>query len=54
MGLLFPNRYLVGIAILSALYTGGQTFRQIHQLYFAKDLPPLKHAVVVDFVGDQV
>uniref|UniRef100_A0A7C9DYY2 CASP-like protein n=1 Tax=Opuntia streptacantha TaxID=393608 RepID=A0A7C9DYY2_OPUST len=47
-------RYLLAIAILSTLYTGGQCYRQFHQTYAGKDLLPLKTAALIDFVGDQI
>lgn len=47
-------RYLLAIAILSTLYTGGQCYRQFHQTYTGKDLLPLKTVALIDFVGDQI
>lgn len=47
-------RYLLAIAILSMLYTGGQCYRQFHQTYTGRDLLPLKTAALIDFVGDQI
>ncbi|WVZ07188.1 hypothetical protein V8G54_020534 [Vigna mungo] len=46
-------RYLLAIAILSSLYTGGQAFRQIHELSTAKQLLKPKMAAIIDFAGDQ-
>ena len=51
---MYEIRYLLAIAILSTLYTGGQCYRQFHQAYAGKDLLPLKTAALIDFVGDQV
>ncbi|BAT83991.1 hypothetical protein VIGAN_04125000 [Vigna angularis var. angularis] len=47
-------RYLLAIAILSSLYTGGQAFRQIHELSTAKQLLKPKMAAIIDFAGDQI
>ncbi|XP_047152132.1 CASP-like protein 4B1 [Vigna umbellata] len=47
-------RYLLAIAILSSLYTGGQAFRQIHELSTAKQLLKPKMAAIIDFSGDQI
>jgi len=48
------DRYLLAIAILSSLYTGGQAFRQIHELSTAKQLLKPRMAAMLDFFGDQV
>jgi len=48
------DRYLLAIAILSSLYTGGQAFRQIRELSTAKQMLKPKMAAIIDFVGDQV
>ncbi|KAK8466432.1 hypothetical protein PHAVU_008G090400 [Phaseolus vulgaris] len=47
-------RYLLAIAILSSLYTGGQAFRQIHELSTAKQLLKPRMAAMLDFFGDQI
>ncbi|QCE12047.1 hypothetical protein DEO72_LG10g3287 [Vigna unguiculata] len=47
-------RYLLAIAILSSLYTGGQAFRQIRELSTAKQMLKPKMAAIIDFVGDQI
>ncbi|KAJ1419274.1 Casparian strip membrane protein domain [Sesbania bispinosa] len=47
-------RYLLAIAILSSLYTGGQVFRQVHELSTGKTLLQPRIASLIDFVGDQV
>ncbi|XP_061375833.1 CASP-like protein 4B1 isoform X2 [Gastrolobium bilobum] len=47
-------RYLLAIAILSILYTGGQVFRQAHELSTGKNLLQLRTVALIDFVGDQV
>ncbi|XP_061375832.1 CASP-like protein 4B1 isoform X1 [Gastrolobium bilobum] len=46
-------RYLLAIAILSILYTGGQVFRQAHELSTGKNLLQLRTVALIDFVGDQ-
>jgi len=48
------DRYLLGMAILSSLYTGGQAFRQIHELSTAKQMLKPRMAAMIDFFGDQV
>ncbi|CAO2839243.1 unnamed protein product [Amaranthus hypochondriacus] len=47
-------RYLLGIAILSTIYTGLQCFRHIHQLSTGNEIITLKNSALVDFIGDQV
>lgn len=47
-------RYLLAIAILSSLYTGGQAFRQVHELSRGKQLLQPRMAAMIDFFGDQV
>ncbi|KAK7294784.1 hypothetical protein RJT34_17680 [Clitoria ternatea] len=46
-------RYLLAIAILSSLYTGGQTFRQVREFSTGKQLLKPRMAAMVDFFGDQ-
>lgn len=47
-------RYLLAIAILSTLYTGGQVLRHIHELSTGKFLLQQRTSAMVDFFGDQV
>ncbi|OAY41570.1 hypothetical protein MANES_09G112600v8 [Manihot esculenta] len=46
-------RYLLAIAILSTLYTGGQVLRHIHELSTGKFLLQQRTSAMVDFFGDQ-
>ncbi|KAL2900014.1 CASP-like protein 4B1 [Bienertia sinuspersici] len=47
-------RYLLGIAILSTLYTGFQCFKYVHQLSSGKEFVSMKTSALIDFVGDQI
>ncbi|XP_051130338.1 CASP-like protein 4B1 [Andrographis paniculata] len=47
-------RYLVGIAILSTLYTGFQVFRQYRELSKNRPLFSWKHLPMADFLSDQI
>ncbi|MED6175035.1 hypothetical protein PIB30_074759 [Stylosanthes scabra] len=47
-------RYLLGIAILSSLYSGIQCFRQAKELSSNKKLIQPNTAALVDFFGDQI
>ncbi|XP_038702438.1 CASP-like protein 4B1 [Tripterygium wilfordii] len=47
-------RYLLGIAILSTLYTGIQTLRHVHELSTGKSMLQPRTSALVDFVGDQI
>ncbi|XP_052176289.1 CASP-like protein 4B1 [Diospyros lotus] len=47
-------RYVLAIAILSTLYTAGQTFRQIYELSAGTQLFPRRNLAFVDFFGDQI
>ncbi|XP_004506917.1 CASP-like protein 4B4 [Cicer arietinum] len=46
-------RYLLAGGIISILYTGGQVFRQIHELSTGNHLLRATTTTVIDFVGDQ-
>ncbi|KAG6435798.1 hypothetical protein SASPL_100675 [Salvia splendens] len=47
-------RYVLAIAILSALYTGFQTGRHIHEIHTNKEIISRKNASIFDFIGDQI
>lgn len=47
-------RYVVAIAILSTLYTGLQSWCEIHKLKTNREMLPWQNAAAVDFCGDQV
>ncbi|XP_052173859.1 CASP-like protein 4B1 [Diospyros lotus] len=47
-------RYVLAIAVLSALYTGAQTARQIHELYSGKQSFAQRNLALFDFIGDQI
>ncbi|GAV76900.1 DUF588 domain-containing protein [Cephalotus follicularis] len=47
-------RYVLAIAILSTLYTGGQVLRHVHELSTGKQMIPRRTSAIVDFVGDQI
>ncbi|KAE9603149.1 hypothetical protein Lalb_Chr12g0207401 [Lupinus albus] len=47
-------RYLLAVAILSSLYTGGQVYRQVHELFIGKNLLQPRTAALIDFFGDQI
>ncbi|XP_061375809.1 CASP-like protein 4B4 [Gastrolobium bilobum] len=47
-------RYLLAIAIISSLYTGGQVFRQALELSTGQTLLQSRTLAFIDFVGDQV
>ncbi|KAL8120277.1 hypothetical protein AgCh_017438 [Apium graveolens] len=46
-------RYLVAIAILSTLYTGGHVFLQLHESLTNKQMFSLWNLAFFNFVGDQ-
>ncbi|OVA17215.1 Uncharacterized protein family UPF0497 [Macleaya cordata] len=48
------SRYLLAIAILSTLYTGGQVLRQIHQFSTGKAIFEQRTTGFADFFGDQI
>ncbi|GLT73762.1 hypothetical protein SLA2020_455990 [Shorea laevis] len=47
-------RYLLAIAILSTLYTGGQELRHVHEISKGKKMFDIRTSAMVDFFGDQV
>ncbi|KAJ9185435.1 hypothetical protein P3X46_005073 [Hevea brasiliensis] len=47
-------RYLLAIAILSTLYTGGQVLRHVHELWTGKLTLQRRTSAMVDFFGDQI
>ncbi|KAM7265719.1 hypothetical protein ACFE04_003402 [Oxalis oulophora] len=47
-------RYVLAIAILSTLYTGGQALRHVHELSTAKPFFEQKKSALLDFFGDQI
>ncbi|XP_047307047.1 CASP-like protein 4B4 [Impatiens glandulifera] len=47
-------RYFVAISIMSMIYTGAQTFRQINELSTGKQVIDPKTFAIVDFYGDQI
>ncbi|XP_074324659.1 CASP-like protein 4B1 [Apium graveolens] len=47
-------RYLVAIAILSTLYTGGHVFLQLHESLTNKQMFSLWNLAFFNFVGDQI
>ncbi|KAK1365557.1 hypothetical protein POM88_041118 [Heracleum sosnowskyi] len=47
-------RYLVAIAILSTLYTGGHVFVQVHELLTKKQMFSRRNLALFNFVGDQI
>lgn len=47
-------RYVLGIAILSTLYTGGQVFRQVHELSTGRETFSRRNLALFDFIGDQI
>ncbi|KAL8526560.1 hypothetical protein ACS0TY_015666 [Phlomoides rotata] len=47
-------RYVMAIAILSTLYTGLQSFRQIYQLSTGREVFSGRTIAIVDFCGDQI
>ncbi|CAL0306263.1 unnamed protein product [Lupinus luteus] len=47
-------RYLLAVAILSSLYTGGQVYRQVQELSIGKNLLQPRTAALIDFFGDQI
>lgn len=47
-------RYLVAIAILSTLYTGGHIFVQVHESLTKKQMFSRQNLALFNFVGDQV
>ncbi|KAA8517482.1 hypothetical protein F0562_017775 [Nyssa sinensis] len=47
-------RYVLAIAILSTLYTGGQFMRQVHELSTGKETFPRRNLALIDFYGDQI
>ncbi|KAF9665313.1 hypothetical protein SADUNF_Sadunf16G0109800 [Salix dunnii] len=47
-------RYLLAIAMLSTLYTAGQTLRHVHELSTRKQMLEKRTSAMVDFFGDQI
>ncbi|XP_024966909.1 CASP-like protein 4B1 [Cynara cardunculus var. scolymus] len=47
-------RYALAIAILSTLYTGLQSWRQIHEMSTGKEIISGRNSAVIDFFGDQI
>ncbi|KAI3447832.1 hypothetical protein Pfo_004497 [Paulownia fortunei] len=47
-------RYVLAIAILSTLYTGLQTLRQVHELSTAREILSRQNVAMIDFFGDQI
>ncbi|KAK9723606.1 hypothetical protein RND81_05G011600 [Saponaria officinalis] len=47
-------RYVLAIAILSTMYTGVQTYKQVHQLQTGRELFAFKNSALIEFVGDQI
>ncbi|KAI5392157.1 CASP-like protein 4B1 [Lathyrus oleraceus] len=47
-------RYLLVVTIFSSLYTGGQVYRQIHELSTGNNMFRATTAALIDFLGDQV
>ncbi|KAL9253711.1 CASP-like protein [Drosera capensis] len=47
-------RYVLAIAILSTLYTGLQSLKQVHQLSTGRGLIDERTSALVDFFGDQI
>ncbi|XP_057808231.1 CASP-like protein 4B4 [Salvia miltiorrhiza] len=47
-------RYVVAVAILSTLYAGLQSWRQIHKLRTSKNLFSWRNLAAVDYGGDQI
>nr|XP_043619322.1 CASP-like protein 4B1 isoform X2 [Erigeron canadensis] len=46
-------RYVLAIAILATLYTGLQSWRQIHEMSTGKQVMSRKNMALIDFFGDQ-
>ncbi|CAM8977014.1 unnamed protein product [Rhodiola kirilowii] len=47
-------RYVLAIAILTFLYTGAQSLKQIHELSTGKFLIERRTSALIDFFGDQI
>ncbi|XWS67312.1 hypothetical protein CRYUN_Cryun05aG0276500 [Craigia yunnanensis] len=47
-------RYLLAIAILSILYTGGQALRHVNAIWKGKQILEQRISAMVDFLGDQL
>ncbi|XP_035545491.1 CASP-like protein 4B1 [Juglans regia] len=47
-------RYVLAVAILSTLYAGGQTLRQVHELRTRKTLLQQRTSAFLNFFGDQI
>ncbi|MFS7997294.1 putative casparian strip membrane protein [Helianthus anomalus] len=47
-------RYALAIAILSTLYTGLQSWRQIHEMSTGKLVVSGRNMAMIDFFGDQI
>ncbi|KAK1407433.1 hypothetical protein QVD17_39049 [Tagetes erecta] len=47
-------RYVLAIAILSLLYTGLQSWRQIHEMSTGKQIISGRNLALIDFFGDQI
>jgi hypothetical protein len=51
---LYWNRYVLAIAIMSTVYTGGKALRQAHELLTGKRLFQQRTSALLDFFGDQI
>ncbi|KAM7463914.1 hypothetical protein LguiA_032035 [Lonicera macranthoides] len=47
-------RYVLAIAILSTLYTGGQSLRQFHEFSTGRESFSRRSMALLDFFGDQI
>ncbi|KAI3514858.1 hypothetical protein L1887_13605 [Cichorium endivia] len=47
-------RYALAIAILSTLYTGLQSWRQIYEMSGGKEITSGRNLALIDFFGDQI
>ncbi|KAL4572432.1 hypothetical protein LXL04_019209 [Taraxacum kok-saghyz] len=47
-------RYALAIAILSTLYTGLQSWRQIYEMSSGKEIIAARNLALIDFFGDQI
>ncbi|KAJ0087878.1 hypothetical protein Patl1_31466 [Pistacia atlantica] len=47
-------RYVLAIAVLSTLYTGGQALRHVHEISTSKQLLQPRTSALLDFFGDQI
>jgi hypothetical protein len=48
------NRYVLAIAILSTVYSGGKAFRQALELWAGKRMFQQRTSALIGFFGDQV